>query len=227
MTRARRRLVVLARWPAPGRCKRRLAASCGCSTAAAAVQNALTVHTLVVAKAATCQADAHLSLAIDGLGPRAIQRWGRSLGVSHCHGQGDGGLGCRMQRQLQGAFRCGAEQVVLIGSDLPRIENGDITATFEALEEQPLVLGPARDGGYWLIGLNRAGFERAGARLMAGMPWGGPQVLERTLAAAETLGLEAGLLRLQSDLDRRTDLTPWQGHRHQARLIGSTRSGVA
>ena len=79
----------------------------------------------------------------------------------------------------------------------------------------------AADGGYWLIGLNRDGFVRAGARLMAGMPWGGPQVLERTLAAAEALGLEAGLLRRQSDLDQRADLAPWQGRRRRVRTIHS------
>jgi glycosyltransferase A (GT-A) superfamily protein (DUF2064 family) len=66
------------------------------------------------------------------------------------------------------------------------------------------------DGGYWLIGLSRDGFRRAGARLTAGIPWGGPQVLNHTLAAAGSLGLECRVLRRQADLDQRGDLAPWR-----------------
>jgi len=209
--------VVLARWPAPGRCKQRLAASCGSSRAAAAVQNALNTHTLAVARAGAEKAGAALWLAADGLGARACERWGRQLGGVSCHSQGEGRLGTRLQRQWLRAFRAGTEQVVLIGSDLPQLEAGDCVAAFEALERQPLVIGPASDGGYWLIGLNRAGFARAGARLVSGIPWGGPEVLDRTTAAASTLGLTAHLLRRQSDLDQRLDLAPWQGQPQRAR----------
>ena len=206
-----RRLVVLARWPAPGRCKRRLAASCGSASAAAAVQHALTLHTLAAARAGAAAAGAELWLAVDGLGERARRRWGAQLGGPICIGQGGGSLGTRLQRQWRRAFGAGAAQVVLIGSDLPRLEAADLTAAFEALERRPLVLGPALDGGYWLIGLNRNGFARAGAQLVAGMPWGGPQVLASTLSAASGCGLELELLRRQGDLDQRSDLAPWQG----------------
>ena len=219
-----RQLVVLARWPAPGRCKRRLAASCGSASGAAAVQRALTAHTLAVARDGTARAGAELWLAADGLGARARRRWSQALGGVACGPQGGGGLGIRLQRQWLRAFGNGAEQVVLIGSDLPQLEAADLAAAFEALEQRPLVLGPAADGGYWLIGLNRDGFVRAGARLMAGMPWGGAQVLKRTLAAAAAIGLEAQLLRRQSDLDQRADLAPWQGRMRQPRTL---RSGTA
>lgn len=224
MARPRRRLVVLARWPAPGRCKRRLAASCGSASAAAAVQRALTVHTLSEAGAGAAAAGAELWLAADGVGERARRRWGWQLGGLICHPQGGGGLGTRLQRQWRRAFAAGAVQVVLIGSDLPRLEARDLAAAFETLERRPLVLGPAADGGYWLIGLTREGFARAGAHLVAGMPWGGPQVLERTLAAAAALGLEAGLLRRQADLDQRADLAPWHG---RSLRLAARRSGTA
>lgn len=205
----RQRLVVLARWPAPGRCKRRLAASCGSAVAAAGVQRALTAHTLRVARQAAVACGARVELVVDGVGPRARQRWARQLGVTHSAAQGGGGLGCRMQRQLQRAFRAGAERVVLIGTDLPGLECGDLLAAFAALARQPLVLGPARDGGYWLIGLNRSGFSRAGAGLMSGIPWGSDRVLDLTLERARLLALAPTLLRRQSDLDRRADLRPW------------------
>lgn len=114
-----------------------------------------------------------------------------------------------MQRQLRRAFTDGAERVVLIGTDLPGLERGDLVAAFSALMQRPLVLGPARDGGYWLIGFNREGFGRAGVQLMSGIPWGTEAVLPLTLARAESLSLPPLLLRDQSDLDRQADLHPW------------------
>ncbi len=203
-----RQLVVLARWPAAGRCKRRLAIIAG-AAAAARVQQRLTAHTLATARLAAEQAQADLLLAADGLGPRALGRWGRALAADAAVLQGRGSLGRRMQGQLQRSFERGAQQVVLIGTDLPGLEVGDLTAAFAHLQQHPLVLGPAVDGGYWLIGLTRRGFERAGAALMAGMPWGSSSVLEATLEAAAARRLEPALLRQQHDLDRHADLAPW------------------
>ncbi|MFM2081193.1 MAG: hypothetical protein RLZZ219_1875 [Cyanobacteriota bacterium] len=204
-----RHLIVLARWPAHGRCKGRLTRSCGSAAAAARVQRALTEHTLAVAGEAARRCGARLMLASDGLGDRALRRWARQLGVDHRQRQGGGSLGCRLQRQLRRSFSAGAAQVVLIGSDLPALEHTDLTGAFAALERSALVLGPASDGGYWLIGLNRAGHRRAGARLTSGIPWGSGEVLAATLARAAAIGLSPSLLRRQSDLDQREDLRPW------------------
>ena len=209
----RRQLVVLARWPAPGRCKQRLAASCGSSALAATMQKRLSWHTLHTAAAAAARCRAELLLAAAGLGPRALRRWGRQLQPRptplRLMSQQGGNLGCRMQRQLQRAFARGCAQVVLIGSDLPCLERSDLEQAFALLDEHPLVLGPADDGGYWLIGLTRQGFERCGAALMSGIPWGSDQVLQLTLERAAARELPAALLRQQSDLDRRSALEPW------------------
>lgn len=212
MRAARRQLVVLARWPAPGRCKRRLAAGCG-NGRAAAIQKRLSWHTLHSAAAAAHRADAQLVLAAAGLGPRALRRWARQLlpppTPLALQQQAGGSLGCRMQRQLQRGFAAGCEQVVLIGSDLPTLNPTDLQDAFVQLEHTPLVLGPASDGGYWLIGLNRSGFARCGAALMSGIAWGSDQVLATTLARASSLQLPVALLREQSDLDRQSALEPW------------------
>ena len=208
----RRQLVVLARWPAPGRCKQRLAASCGSSQAAAAVQRHLTAHTMRVA---TTLQGIGLTLAVAGIGPRARRRWGRPWREQaggdrlRLSGQCGGNLACRMQAQFRESFRRGAEQVVLIGTDLPGLETEDLEQAFALLSQHPLVLGPARDGGYWLIGLTRAGYRSALPRLMSGIPWGSSQVLGLTLAQAAALNLNVGLLRTQSDLDNAADLAPW------------------
>ncbi len=208
-----RQLVVLTRWPVPGRCKRRLAAGIG-NRRAAAVQHRLNRHTLASALALR---ELHrgaitpeLVLATEPLGPRAAQRWARQLGADRGVGQGSGGLGLRMQRQLQRAWREGTGQVVLIGSDLPELQPADLLAAFQALERVPLVLGPATDGGYWLIGLARSAPPQLAGRLCSGMPWGTALVLERTLAAARALEMEPALLELRADLDHAADLRPWR-----------------
>jgi rSAM/selenodomain-associated transferase 1 len=212
---ARRQLVVLARWPAPGRCKRRLAASIGSSIRAAAVQRQLTDHTLAVAARAAASCPAQLSLAVDGLGPRASRRWQQQLQASSgCPNlqvvpQGSGNLGCRMHSQLRRCFAAGTEQVVLIGTDLPGLEPGDLEEAFLQLNQAPLVLGPALDGGYWLIGFNRAGFLEGSRRLMSGIDWGSDQVLQQSLKQAAQLALPVALLRQQSDLDTAAGLSPW------------------
>lgn len=212
------RIVVMARWPAPGRCKRRLARSCGSPERAAAIQARLTSHTLWVAARAADAGHARLDVAVDGLGPGALRRWQRAIQRQagwpaacrvQLRRQGGGNLGCRMQRQLRQGFASGAERVVLIGTDLPGLECRDLTTALARLEADPLVLGPAVDGGYWLIGMTRAGFQRTGARLMSGIPWGGAEVLAHTLALATRLDLAAVLLRQQRDLDERSDLAAW------------------
>ena len=212
---AGRQLVVLARWPAPGRCKRRLAASIGSIARAAAVQRQLTDHTLAVAARAAASCPAQLSLAVDGLGPRASRRWQQQLQASSgCPSlqlvpQGSGNLGCRMHGQLRRCFAAGAEQVVLIGTDLPGLEPGDLEQAFAQLNQAPVVLGPACDGGYWLIGFNRDGFLEGSRRLMSGIAWGSDQVLQQSLKQAAELALPVALLRQQSDLDTAASLRPW------------------
>lgn len=214
------RLVVMARWPAPGRCKRRLATHLGIRSAAA-IQARLTQHTLAAATDLSGAGGPELVLAVSGLGPRAARRWGRQLRADRVILQGDGDLGLRMARQLSAAQRAGSRRLVLIGSDLPELSVADLTAAFEALERVPLVLGPAADGGYWLIGLrlddHRALSRRwrpiAARRLFSGdrqaMPWSTTALLPASLAVARRLGLASELLAQRSDLDRREDLRRW------------------
>jgi uncharacterized protein len=110
-----------------------------------------------------------------------------------------------MQRQFQRAAREGASQMVLIGSDLPQLEASDLSAAFTVLGQRRGVLGPALDGGYWLIGLRRPEPE-----LLAGIDWGSALVLEQTVAAMARRGLEPELLSRRGDLDWARDLLPWR-----------------
>ena len=185
--RARRVLVLLGRFPAPGRCKRRLAIDIG-AVAAARVQRQLLAHTLAVANQwRSTTANGAVVIAIG------------------C-AQGVGGLGLRMQRQFAKAFRGGARHVVLIGSDLPLLSAMDINDAFEALNQRDLVIGPALDGGYWLIGLNHSN-----GSIFSGIPWGSNQVLAATTDRAQILGLHPWLLKSRADIDQLQNLNPWFG----------------
>lgn len=196
----RRLLVCMGRWPATGRCKRRLAAGLG-SGPAARVQQRLLQHTQLTVQQACRQLDAQQRFALAGAGLRA----GRRLLAGPVVLQGAGGLGLRMQRQFAAAFRQGYGPVLLVGSDLPELAAADLAQAFAALQQLPLVLGPAGDGGYWLVGLNQPQ-----PRLFAGIAWGSEQVLQQTLAAAEALALPAALLAMRHDLDRPCDLHRWR-----------------
>ncbi len=196
----------MARWPAPGRCKQRLAQGLG-PARAARIQQVLTAHTLAVASQLQ---GVEVVVAIDGLGPRATRRCFGGRGGLRWVAQGRGSLGVRMQRQINRSKREGAQAVVLIGSDLPQLEWADLAAGFAYLGPSAgdgcdLVLGPADDGGYWLIGLHLAQ-----PSLFAGIPWGSNQVMGCTLERAEGLGLDVGLLATRSDLDWPRDLLPWR-----------------
>jgi len=169
------------------------------------VQGRLLAHTQLVLDQAAAQQGARRRLALAGAGARC----GRRLLAGATHPelvlQGGGGLGLRMQRQFALGFAQGYRAIVLVGSDLPRLAAADLQQAFVALQREPLVLGPADDGGYWLIGL-----QRPAAALFAGIDWGGPQVLAQTLAQARRLALPFSLLDHQADLDRACDLVPWR-----------------
>lgn len=208
-------LVLMARWPAPGRCKSRLASGVGIERAAA-IQVRLGGHGIHTALEARRLLSRHgerreqspgldLVLATSGVGPRASRRWGTGLGIGRVVAQGEGSLGVRLQRQVVRALGEGAPAVVLIGSDLPDVSAGDLVEAILRLRRSSLVLGPARDGGYWLLGLGRAA-----PSLFCGIDWGSDRVLAQTLAAARRLGLDATLVAEKADLDRPEDLRRWR-----------------
>ena len=91
-------------------------------------------------------------------------------------GQGQGDLGERMARAL---IRFGRAPVCIIGSDLPDLRRADLAAAFQALKRADVVLGPATDGGYWLIGMAPRAARRA---RLTPVRWSSAQTLSDTLA---------------------------------------------
>ena len=204
-------LVVMTRWPASGRCKRRLARTLGCSQAAG-IQARLIAHTLAVAQGLAKNGTLRLHIAISGAGPGACRRWLASIPEASISAQGRGDLGNRMQREVlrARALHPGAP-VILIGTDLPELNPDDLRQAVERLKQHDLVLGPASDGGYWLLGIGASLICSPQHWPLIGIPWGGPSVLEATLEAARRRQLSSALVAQRNDLDHWSDLMPWQG----------------
>ncbi len=119
--------------------------------------------------------------------------------------QGAGNLGNRLARAFQNAFADSCPRVVVIGSDCPYLTADDIRAAFEALAQSEVVLGPATDGGYWLLGMRNFRPE-----LFSGIDWSTSQVRAQTLARAHAAGLRVTELRQLSDVDTEAEWRAWQ-----------------
>lgn len=119
--------------------------------------------------------------------------------------QAAGDLGARMADAFARSFAAGSPRVVIVGSDAPTLPDATLTAAFADLLEGDGVVGPSLDGGYYLIGLQRAAWPAAG-RLFGDVPWSTPGVLSRTLRLAGEIGLDLRVLPGWYDVDRPEDL---------------------
>ena len=110
-------------------------------------------------------------------------------------------LGQRMHRTFVDLFAKGYKQVIIVGTDVPTLPLTAYQEAFTILGRSDVVLGPALDGGYYLIGLTKP-MEK----LFAGIPWSTDQVLAVTQHQAKTLGLSVGLTTTWRDVDTVADL---------------------
>ncbi len=186
------RLVVFAREPLAGRVKTRLARGTG-AEAAAAVYSALLEHTVDTARAAGIEATLSLAAA-----PTA--RWAAELDLPF-EVQSGGDIGGRMAESFDRRFSTGSDRVVIIGSDNARLQPDHIRSAFAALEDLPVVFGPAEDGGYWLVGQ-----RLPGADLFTGVPWSSPDTLETTRERLRNLEISWHELETLPDVDTAEDL---------------------
>lgn len=123
--------------------------------------------------------------------------------------QHDGDLGARMRGAVERATAEGAGRVVVIGTDCPDVDAATVAAALAALADADVVLGPALDGGYYLVGV-RAPVGRACAALFEGVPWSAPDTLAVSLARAAAAGLTVAQLAPLRDVDTGEDWAWWQ-----------------
>ncbi|MDF0677052.1 MAG: TIGR04282 family arsenosugar biosynthesis glycosyltransferase [Nitrospira sp.] len=110
-------------------------------------------------------------------------------------------LGARMNQAFKTLFAQGYRQVMLMGTDVPTLPLDHVKQALTSLENHDLVLGPAFDGGYYLIGLKRMAPE-----LFVDIPWSTDQVLRLTQKKAAEIGLKVSLISPWRDVDTLADL---------------------
>ena len=109
-------------------------------------------------------------------------------------------LGQRMENAFRDAFAAGAKRAVIIGSDCPQLSPEILRAAFQQLENEDFVLGPATDGGYYLLGMRAFRPE-----VFRGVAWSTEAVFAQTMQRIHALGASAALLPELTDVDTEED----------------------
>lgn len=184
------RVVLFTRWPEPGQAKTRLIPVLG-ADAAAALHGRLTERVLGAMR------DSGLPMEVRATGA-PLPRFRGWLGQGPVLvDQGGGDLGARLLRAAE-------PPVILIGADIPDLSARCLQAAAAALRDAPAVIGPAEDGGYYLLGL-----RTPMPFLFEAMPWGTDQVFTITAERMAHRGIAPALLPTLADLDRPEDLARW------------------
>lgn len=195
-------VIVFAKYPEPGRVKTRLI---GQLTAAQAAE----VHLCclrVTLECVTAVREAEVVLA----GSPGDAAFGELLGFNSGTGrqsglriwpQGEGDLGDRLRSAVDRAFGEGAGKVLVVGSDCPGMTPADVSRAFGELDRHDVVIGPALDGGYYLLGLRR----RLDG-LFESIDWSSPRVMAQTLARASVADATVALLPERRDVDDYDDI---------------------
>lgn len=192
-------LIIFARVPRAGHVKTRLAATIG---DAAALSAYISLADRVIGAAARSSMYSITVAFTPATGEDAMREWlGPSLTLAP---QTEGDLGARMSTAIDAALHQGAQRVVVIGTDCPELTAPIIEDAFERLATADVVLGPASDGGYYLIGMSRLHVA-----LFEDVPWSSPATLQVTLAHAKRLELSVALLDERRDIDTAADWRAW------------------
>ena len=206
-----KKLGIFVKQPTPGRVKTRLAADVG-DRMAAEIYAAFTADVLErFAKTADrrflCYAPDSLEAAehFQQLAQDNYQLWL----------QPDCGLGDRMNQFFIAQIQSRADRAILIGSDSPTIPPELMNQAFVELEESDCVIGPATDGGYYLIGLSQRAWP-----IFDKIEWSSSQVLEQTVDRITSAGASLALLPPWYDVDSLEDLHMLRGHVQALRTTG-------
>ena len=215
------RIAMLTRHPDHGQAKTRLVPAVG-HQGAAAIHRTLAAWAASEVLALGATREAETEIWYDRGSPHRMRAWLGSLPRYRVQPSGD--LGRRLRTVFETAFREGAHRCVAVGSDCPAMTAAHLRKAFAALETTDIVLGPATDGGYWLIGISAGSAGVAMSSLFTGIRWGSAAVLRQTLERARACRLRVALLEELADVDRPEDLREWR--RHLDAPTGATRVSV-
>jgi rSAM/selenodomain-associated transferase 1 len=194
-----RALLLFAKTPKPGKVKTRLMAAVSADVAAALHAACIEDTLRFVRKTRGCDA---FVFAAGGTGyfRRLVKKQGSGARMQVLPQRG-ADLGTRMENAFRKCFAMGFREVVVIGTDTPWMGVERVRRAFAELKANEVVIGPAEDGGYYLLGM-----RKMVAEIFQGIPWSTERVLELTLEVIAEQKVRGKLLRRDFDLDRPEDL---------------------
>lgn len=184
-------LIIFTRNPELGKVKTRLAKDVGDITAFK-IYNFLLEHTVSVTRNLAVSKEVYYSEAIAENDIWKPEIYSKNL-------QKGKGLGERMKNAFEEGFKNGYRNIIIIGSDLYDLHQEDLEKAFKLLQEKDAVIGPATDGGYYLLGMNQLFPE-----VFQKKEWGTSSVLEETLKDLKEKKI--GLLEARNDVDYYSDI---------------------
>jgi rSAM/selenodomain-associated transferase 1 len=192
------RLIIFVKNPAPGIAKKRLSQHIGAENAARIYKN---ISEMVIEKTTPQRNDIYeVAIFFTPLeAKQLIKEW--LINNTCFYPQQGNDLGERMMNAFKRAFEGDYKKAILIGSDCPDLSRDIILQGFVLLASKDVVLGPACDGGYYLIGMNKLIPE-----LFSDIAWGTATVLQQTKLKTKQADLSLGLLPMLRDIDRVKDL---------------------
>lgn len=190
-------LIIFVRTPELGKVKTRIARSVG-DEKALKIYRALMSHTRKVAEEVDCERYLFYAGEVDH-----HDEWNPKNFEKFLQAKGD--LGQKMEDAFETVIRK-TSPVVIIGSDCAELTPKDIDRAFTELEDNDIVIGPANDGGYYLLGMNDLQLF-----LFDDMPWSEENLLEESIIRIQDRGLRYSLLQTKSDVDYIED---WEESKH-------------
>jgi hypothetical protein len=220
-------IIIFTRYPEPGKTKTRLIPALG-EEGAANFQRQMTEYTLNQVKELQQILPIQIEIRFTDGNEDLMKKWlGSDLVYKY---QGEGDLGEKLSRCVDDAIGLRpptpliarkVESLIIIGIDCPGVNPQILNQAFNSLQSHDLVIGPATDGGYYLIGLRHPmsqlfnqdlfnhdlfSWNLFSQKLFSGISWGTSEVLKQTIYIAEQLNLSYELLPTLSDIDRPEDL---------------------
>ena len=203
-------VILFTRYPQPGKCKTRLIPALG-EDDAAEIHRALTGHTLAAIDAQALAERGALQIYYDGGRPQEMDDW---LGKDFYYIKQQGStLGERMEHAFTDNA-AGGQPVILIGSDCPDLNASLLSDALIALNDHDMVIGPAHDGGYYLIGMTPQTNKTVCSRIFNNIPWSTNKVFNTTIERADEQQLSVHILPTLHDIDTPEDLRYFHHHSH-------------
>lgn len=186
-------LLIFAKNPQYGKVKTRLAATIG-DAYALFIYHELLKHTIAITKNLPVDKIVFYSEYIE-------EKDGWEKNIYQKKIQVGKGLGSKMKNAFKSSFTTGYEKIVIIGTDCFELDEKHILNAFEQLKKVDVVIGPAKDGGYYLLGMKKL-YEA----IFENVDWSTDKVLKQTLHICKQLNLSVFLLPELNDIDDEEDL---------------------